>query len=70
LSCSVPKPTGAIGFAVDERFAGAQLATAETLRSEAMLEHGIACNTAGGSLMPAGPGGLRTLNDRRGRIGP
>lgn len=68
LSCSVPKPIEReIGFAVDERVSRrAQLATAGTLLAARLaLEHGIACNTAGGShhARRAQGAGFCTLND-------
>lgn len=68
LSCSVPRPIEReIGFAVDERVSRrAQLAAAGTLLAARLaLEHGIACNTAGGShhARRAQGAGFCTLND-------
>lgn len=68
VACAVPRPIEReIGFAVDERVSRrARLASAGTLMSaELALEHGLACNTAGGShhARRAQGAGFCTLND-------
>jgi acetoin utilization deacetylase AcuC-like enzyme len=68
IACSVPAAIEReIGFAVGERVSlRAQLATAGTLLAARLaLEHGIACNTAGGShhARRAQGAGFCTLND-------